>query len=130
MATGPDTAYDLLGGEAVVRAIVRRFYQLMDALPETYGIRRMHAADLSTSEEKLYRFLTGWLGGPQLYVEKYGQPQLRARHLPFAIGGDERDQWLLCMRTAMTENVGDQALRESLLKALADLADFMRNQPT
>ncbi len=128
MAT-PNTAYELLGGEPVVRAIVRRFYELMDALPETYGIRRMHPTELSGSEEKLYLFLTGWLGGPQLYVEKFGQPHLRARHLPFAIGADERDQWMLCMRAAMEENIADHALRDSLIKALADLADFMRNRP-
>jgi hemoglobin len=125
----PSTAYQLLGGEPVVRAIVRRFYELMDTLPEAYGIRKMHPASLSGSEEKLYLFLTGWLGGPQLYVQKHGQPHLRARHLPFPIGSSERDQWMLCMRTAMEESIVDQALRESLTKALADLADFMRNQP-
>lgn len=124
-----NTAYDLMGGEPTVRAIVNRFYELMDTLPETYGIRKMHAADLAGSKEKLFMFLTGWLGGPQLYVEKFGHPHLRARHLPFAIGGSERDQWMLCMRTALQENIADAALRESLTKSLADLADFMRNQP-
>jgi hemoglobin len=125
----PNTAYQLLGGEPVVRAMVRRFYELMDTLPETHGIRQLHPADLSASEEKLYLFLTGWLGGPQLYIQKHGQPQLRARHLPFPIGNSERDQWMLCMHKAMEEHIVDLALRESLTKALADLADFMRNQP-
>jgi hemoglobin len=122
------TPYQMLGGEPAVRALVKRFYELMDALPETYGIRKLHPADLAGSEEKLYMYLTGWLGGPQLYVEKFGHPRLRARHLPFAIGEAERDQWMHCMRTALAEQVDNAPLRQALEKALADLADFMRNQ--
>lgn len=123
------TPYQRIGGEPTVRAIVKRFYELMDTLPEAYGVRKMHPKDLAGSEEKLYLYLTGWLGGPQLYVEKFGHPRLRQRHLPFAIGGAERDQWLMCMRQAMTETIDDAPLRAALDKALTDLADFMRNQP-
>jgi hemoglobin len=123
------TPYQRIGGEPAVRALVKRFYQLMDELPEAYGVRKLHPRDLSGSEEKLYLYLTGWLGGPQLYVEKFGHPRLRARHLPFTIGGAERDQWLLCMRQAMQEQIADEALRAALDKALSELADFMRNQP-
>lgn len=122
------TAFDLAGGEAGIRALVRRFYELMDTLPEAYAIRKLHPADLSGSEEKLYMYLTGYLGGPQLYMEKYGHPRLRARHLPFPIGGDERDQWMLCMRQAMAECIADARLRAGLDKALTDLADHMRNR--
>lgn len=122
------TPYDRLGGEAAVRALVKRFYELMDTLPEAYGIRKLHPADLASSEEKLFMFLSGWLGGPQLYVEKFGHPRLRGRHMPFPIGEDERDQWMLCMREAMSECVADAELRARLDKALTDLADFMRNR--
>jgi len=122
------TAYELIGGEAGIRALVKRFYEVMDTLPEAYGVRKLHAADLSGSEDKLFMYLTGWLGGPQLYVEKYGHPRLRARHLPFAIGEAERDQWMLCMRQAMAETIADEKLRAVLDKQLADLADFMRNK--
>ena len=125
----PTTAYQLIGGEPTVRAIVTRFYELMDTLPAVAPIRKMHPHDLSGSEDKLFSFLSGWLGGPQLYVEKYGQPRLRASHLPFPIGSAERDQWMLCIRTAMEENIDNPELRNSLLKALGDLADFMRNKP-
>lgn len=123
------TPYRRLGGEPALRALVRRFYEIMDTLPETYGIRKLHPANLATSEEKLFMYLSGWLGGPQLFIEKFGHPRLRARHLPFAIGGAERDQWMLCMRQAMAERIDDAPLRAALDKALADLADFMRNQP-
>ncbi|HSO08288.1 MAG TPA: group II truncated hemoglobin [Pelomicrobium sp.] len=122
------TPYELLGGEAGVRRLVQRFYALMDELPEAYGIRRLHPADLSGSEQKLYEFLTGWLGGPPLYVGKHGHPRLRARHLPFPIASAERDEWLLCMRRALDETVDDEALRERLFAALADLADHMVNR--
>lgn len=122
------TLYDLLGGEAVLRRLVHRFYELMDTLPETYGIRQMHPTDLSTSEKKLFMFLSGWMGGPQLYVEQFGHPRLRARHLPFAIGDAERDQWMLCMRTALAEIVEDSLLRATLTGSLGQLADFMRNR--
>ncbi|HTY03602.1 MAG TPA: group II truncated hemoglobin [Rhodocyclaceae bacterium] len=122
------TPYQRIGGEPVVRAIVHRFYELMDTLPEAQTVRRMHT-DLAASEEKLYMFMTGWLGGPQLYAQKYGPPRLRASHLPFAIGTAERDQWLLCMRQAMEENVEDKPQLAALDQALSDLADFMRNQP-
>ena len=122
------TPYELLGGEAGLRALVQRFYQLMDEVPEAYGIRRLHPRDLSGSQEKLFMFLSGWLGGPPLFVARYGHPRLRARHLPFAIGAAERDQWLLCMRQALDEQVADAALREPLYRALSDLADHMRNR--
>jgi hemoglobin len=129
MSSTPNTAYELIGGEATVRAIVNRFYELMDTLPEVAAIRKMHPDDLSGPKDRLYTFLTGWLGGPPLYARKYGQPRLRAAHLPFPIASAERDQWLLCMRTAMAEHVENVELRNSLLKAIGDLADFMRNRP-
>jgi len=125
----PDTTpYAMLGGEPAVRALVKRFYELMDTLPESYAIRKLHPQDLSGSEDKLFMFLSGWLGGPQLFVEKFGHPRLRARHLPFTIGGEEAAQWMLCMRQAMAEHITDEALRGRLEKALTDLAEHMRNQ--
>lgn len=89
--------YERIGGADKVRALVHRFYQIMDELPESYGIRKMHAEDLQNSEDKLFKFLSGWMGGPQLFIQEYGHPMLRKRHLPFAISVSERDQWLLCM---------------------------------
>ncbi|MCK9530286.1 MAG: group II truncated hemoglobin [Gammaproteobacteria bacterium] len=120
--------YERLGGEATVRRLVDRFYVLMDTLPEAQDIRRMHPQDLGESADKLFMFLSGWLGGPQLYVEKHGHPRLRQRHMPFPIGSAERDQWMLCMRQAM-EDVGvPDDLRTELEQALFRTADFMRNK--
>lgn len=124
----PSSHYDRIGGEPVVRQLVRRFYEIMDELPETYGIRKMHAQNLAGPEDKLFKFLSGWLGGPQLFVQEFGQPFLRRRHFPFAIGVAERDQWLLCMRQALDEVVATPELREELFDAFSKLADHMRNQ--
>jgi hemoglobin len=126
--TDPATPFVRIGGETGLRSLVKRFYELMDTLPEAYGIRKLHQPDLSSAEEKLFMYLCGWLGGPQLYVEKYGHPRLRARHLPFAIASDETAQWMLCMRQAMAETIVDEELRKGLDKALADLALHMRNR--
>jgi hemoglobin len=133
MSTAPDTPrrtpYELLGGEAAVRALVDRFYDLMDLEPAYSGIRALHPPTLDASRDKLFWFLSGWLGGPPLYAEKIGHPMLRARHLPFTIGLDERDQWLRCMSQALDEEGVDAALQRELARAFFGTADWMRNQP-
>jgi hemoglobin len=127
--TQDSTFYEAIGGEAVLRRLVHRFYQVMDSEPRAAGIRAMHQPDLAEAEEKLYLFLSGWMGGPPLYVEKYGHPMLRARHLPFAIGESERDQWIYCMVRAMHDIGIEENLMLQLANALWGVADFMRNQP-
>lgn len=123
------TPYERLGGAELLKALVRRFYQHMDARPEARGIRQMHADDLAGAEDKLFKFLSGWLGGPNLYWEEFGHPRLRMRHFPFAIGAHERDQWLECMRLAVDETVADPELRQQLLQAFTHTASHMINQP-
>ncbi|MEI7455573.1 MAG: group II truncated hemoglobin [Nitrosomonadales bacterium] len=120
--------YQRIGGAEKVRELVTRFYQLMDGLPEAYGIRKMHAENLQSANDKLFKFLSGWMGGPQLFVEEYGHPMLRRRHLPFAIDDAARDQWMLCMNQALNEVVNDAALRQELSDAFTKVADHMRNR--
>ena len=122
------TPYELLGGDTGVRALVDRFYDLMHTLPAAAGIRALHPADLAGSRAKLYKFLSGWLGGPPLYVQEYGHPMLRARHLPFPIDTAERDAWMQCMTQALAEQVSDPMLRTQLTGALFRTADHMRNK--
>ncbi len=122
------TPYGMLGGEAVVFALVDCFYDLMDEAPEYYGIRKLHPASLDGSREKLKMYLSGWLGGPNLYIEQFGHPRLRARHLPFAIGVDERDQWLACMFSAMEEVGVAEPLKTKLQESFFSTADWMRNK--
>ncbi|NIS29878.1 MAG: group II truncated hemoglobin, partial [Actinobacteria bacterium] len=99
------------GGEAGVRRLVDRFYDLMDTLPEAAEVRALHPRSLHVSREKLFQFLSGWLGGPPLYVERYGHPRLRRRHFPFTIGEREAEQWMLCMRRAIDETVENEPLQ-------------------
>jgi hemoglobin len=122
------TPYEALGGEQTVRFLVDRFYHYMDTLPEVKTIRAMHAKSLDSARDKLYKFLTGWLGGPDLYMQEFGHPMLRRRHFPFPIGPAERDQWMLCMDKALGDIDMHPQLKENLRNALADLATHMINQ--
>jgi len=125
--TATATAYSQLGGEPGLRALVDRFYDLMDLEPAYAGIRALHPSTLDGSRDKLTWFLSGWLGGPDLYQQRFGHPRLRARHLPYQIGIAERDQWLACMSQAMQENAVDVELAQRLGAAFFNTADWMRN---
>ncbi len=123
-----ESLYLQMGGEEGVRRLVDRFYDVMDEDSSVGVLRQMHAKTLKSSRQKLFEFLSGWLGGPQLYIEKHGHPRLRQRHLPFKIDHHARDQWMYCMRVAVEETVDSAELKEALLQAFHDLADHMRNQ--
>jgi len=126
----PDrTPYAAMGGEPAVRALVERFYDQMELDPAFARLRQVHGSSLAGAREKLFLFLSGWLGGPPLYLERHGHPMLRARHLPFAIGTRERDQWMACMRQAMQDTDVPRAMQESLAAAFFKTADWMRNRP-
>jgi hemoglobin len=122
------TPYERIGGEQAVRKLCQTFYTIMCDTTQTQLIRAMHPNNIQISEEKLYLFLTGWLGGPPLYTDIYGHPRLRARHLPFSIGIEERDQWLYCMAQALKTMAIDELFAQQLMSSFVQTADFMRNQ--
>jgi hemoglobin len=126
--SGATTPFEALGGEPAVLALVQRFYDLMDLEPAYRGIRALHPPHLEGSRDKLFWFLCGWLGGPQHYVERFGHPRLRARHLPYSIGIAERDQWMACMKQAMAETGMDAGFAERLAGSFFNTADWMRNR--
>lgn len=121
--------FDRLGGEAGLRALVDSFYDRMASGQDYAGIRAMHPPQLDSSRDKLFWFLCGWSGGPDHYVSRYGHPRLRARHLPFAIGLSERNQWLRCMHEALASQPIEPALRQQLMQSFFGTADWMRNRP-
>ncbi len=127
-ATAEPTPFVTMGGETGVRALVDRFYDLMDLEPALAGIRQLHPTALDGSRDKLFWFLCGWLGGPAHYEQRFGHPRLRARHLPYAIGIAERDAWMACMNQAMVEQAVPQAMIDRLNAAFFNTADWMRNQ--
>ena len=120
--------YDLIGGEAAVRRIVNRFYDIMDSAPEAAGIRKMHAKDLSPMRERLFEFLSGWLGGPPLYSQRTGSVCITHAHQPFDIGQEEADQWVMCMRQAMIDVEIPPDVREMLDQPFQMIANFVRNR--
>ena len=128
-----DTPFEGIGGEANVKALVERFYDLMDLEPDYTALRAVHAGPLDNARQRLFWFLCGWLGGPQYYTEKFGHPMLKMRHMPQQTGGGsigikERDQWLACMDQAMVETGVDEALRARLNTSFFQTADWMRNR--
>ena len=124
----PATPYEWVGGDARVRELVDRFYDLMDLDPAYRELRAAHGTTLDGARDKLYWFLSGWLGGPQHYTERFGHPRLRMRHMPFSIGVQERDQWVACMHQAMTEVQLDPVLITRLTESFFGTADWMRNR--
>jgi len=122
-----DLPFNRIGGEAVIRAVVDRFYDLMDLEPDYAVLRGVHGSDLSQARDRLFWFLCGWMGGPQHYTEQFGHPRLRMRHMPFSIGVAERDQWLACMDQAMGETGVPEDLRQRLKGSFFQTADWMRN---
>lgn len=127
MTTSEPTLYELLGSENGVRQLVDRFYDLMDSAPEAAELRALHPKNLKPSREKLFMFLSGWSGGPQLYLEARGHPRLRMRHMPFVIGPAERDQWVWCMHKALDELDTQPQVRDYLKAHFVDAAEFLRN---
>jgi hemoglobin len=123
-----NSVFEWIGGEANIKAMVERFYDLMDIESSYKELRAAHGADLSKGRERLFWFLCGWMGGPQHYTERFGHPMLRARHMPFSIGIAERDQWLACMNQAMLETGVDAELQKRLGESFFQTADWMRNK--
>ncbi|MDD3444623.1 MAG: group II truncated hemoglobin [Zavarzinia sp.] len=121
------TAYEQIGGDAGVRKVARLMYEAMEILPQAAACRAIHPKDLSGAEQKFYEYLSGWLGGPPLYTDKYGHPMLRRRHLPAPIGPEEREGWLLCFATAWAEVAADAPLRDLVMRKVVELAYHMQN---
>ena len=128
MTNSQISLYQLVGGEDGLKSLVERFYDIIDSAPEATRLRALHPRSLKQSREKFFMFLSGWTGGPQLYVEKFGHPRLRMRHMPFSIGVIERDQWIWCMRKALDESNLDPRLVEYLKARFGETADFLRNK--
>ncbi len=121
------SAYQRLGSAEGVAQLVALFYQVMDRDPSARAVRALHGASLEEAQSKLQDFLTGWLGGPPLYVMKYGHPRMRMRHMPFVIGEQEMQQWLYCMTKAMEELQLPIDLKSSLQTGFIALAEKIRN---
>jgi hemoglobin len=127
-ATREKTPYEVIGGEAALRRIVDRFYDIMDSAPEAARIRAMHAADLSPMRERLFEFLSGWLGGPSLYFQQPDAKCIVSAHRLFSIGEAERDEWMMCMRGALKDCGVPEDMRSLLDQAFLRMANAFRSR--
>ena len=125
--SNPQTPFQILG-EQGIRDLVNAFYDIMDTLPEASDIRKMHARNLGPMKDKLSDYLIGWMGGPPLYHQKHGTVCMTEPHEPFAIGPEERDQWLLCMKKALDAVGASDELKQMLDKPMFRIADAVRNR--
>ncbi len=126
-AFGPDNLpYDAIGGEEGVRALVEAFYDRIES--DSPLLLEMHGGDLADSRVKLFEFLSGWLGGPQLFVQRHGHPRLRMRHAHVPIDDRGVEEWLECMRRAMDDRGIEGPLRHFLEQRFQHTARFMRNR--
>ncbi len=126
--TPEKTPYQMMGGEQGARALSDRFYDIMASDEYAKPLYDMHPQPLDRIRQVFFEFLSGWLGGPDLFAEKHGHPMLRKRHMPFPIDQDLRDQWMHCMNKALDEQIDNPLLREGLRKSLEQLASHMINQ--
>ena len=122
------TPYEIVGGELTVRRIAERFYDIMDSTPEAAGIRALHGSDLTEVRERLFQFLSGWLGGPPLYFQRPDHKCIMSAHRPYAIGAPERDAWMVCMRRALGDVGLPADYRSVLEEALQRMAEAFRNR--
>jgi hemoglobin len=123
------TIYRRIGGHKVIGSLVDNFYEIMQTDPLARECLATHQGrNIKESGEKLKAFLSGWLGGPQVYLETYGHPRLRMRHFPFAIGQLESQQWLYCMKMALQKSSIKEADQAELLKAFDGLTNLIKNR--
>ncbi len=123
----PRTPYEKLGGERGLHQLVDEFYRVMDTAPEVKRCRDLHRDSLHEANEKLFMFLSGWLGGPNLYIERFGHPRMRKRHFPFVITAIERDEWLWCMKKALEVHPSKDKFKTELFESFKAFAEHMRN---
>ncbi|WP_286241216.1 group II truncated hemoglobin [Neptuniibacter halophilus] len=122
-----DSPYQALK-ESGIRDLVREFYRIMDSSPNYAELRAMHSSDLSGISENLGDYLVGWMGGPQIYLEKYGSVCMTGPHKSFSIGSKERDAWVSCMYEAMESLDLCDDVKMMLKDPIYRLADAVKNR--
>jgi hemoglobin len=120
------TPYEILGDDGI-KQLARAFYDVMDELPQAADIRAMHAENMDHITRMLSAYLTGWMGGPPVYLALKGTVCLTDPHEPFRIGPKERDQWLLCMDAALEKVGASEDLKTMLKDPLYHIAETVRN---
>lgn len=118
----PRSVYEAVGGREFFDELTGRFY---DAVAADAVLRPLYPEDLGPPREHLALFLKQYWGGPPDYHLQRGQPALRMRHAPFAIGVAERDAWLAHMTAAVHDTVAAADLDDDVSRDVtAALLDY------
>ena len=96
---GPNSAIYRTMGEANIFRMILDLYKEL----ENSEVRRLFPANMEEASKKSAAFFVTILGGPPLYLEKYGSPRMRARHLPFEIDERARQIWLGCFERVLED---------------------------
>jgi len=121
-----DVSYKAAGELVGITQLVDDFYHYMETLPEAKKIRDMHPDDLTVSRDKLSCFLSGWLGGPKLFSQKYYSISIPKAHKHLSVSSKERDAWLLCMKKAADDQPYKASFKKYLLEQLYVPAERVR----
>jgi len=120
--------YDLLGGEQAVRDLVSAFYRNMKSSGEAESIRKMHRKDTTDIENRLFKYMSSWLGGPSLFMEERGSMCITDAHRPYSIGIAERDEWIDCWNRALDDINASDEVKEMVRVPIFRVADMLRNK--
>jgi hemoglobin len=120
--------YARIGGEAGARSLVKAFYDLVDNDPVGMPLLSMHnkGHGVAHAREAQFEFLSGFLGGPQLYAERHHHSNVRTMHAHLSIGSVERDAWLLCMEKALRKVNVEADTRLFLMNHFTRVAKALR----
>ncbi|GMT50001.1 MAG: bacitracin resistance protein BacA [bacterium] len=95
LALSPEI-YKVMGEENIFK-MLEDFYKVL----ETSSIRSIFPKDMMEGAKKSAAFFVGICGDPPLYMQRYGSPQMRSRHLRFPIDESARQVWLECFETVL-----------------------------
>jgi hemoglobin len=122
--------YDLVGGEQGVLKLVQVFYDLVQAHPEGHQLHLLHLRGngIAHSRVEQFNFLSGFLGGPKLYIEKHGHSNVRTMHEHVEINQQAKDAWLKCMDMAIDEVGLDTQTKNQLMSNFTVIAERLVNR--
>ena len=118
--------FEAAGGLEGVKSLVDAFYHVMDTHQDADKIRKMHPDNLDTTNDKLYCFLVGWMGGPELFTEKYKPMSIPSMHMHLKIDENDRDMWMFCMQQALDAQPYTNELKNYLYQQLLYPAELIR----
>lgn len=128
--TQRQSLYDSIGGEEEIRRLVEAFYDIIETDPEAEELHVLHLRGHGVAHSRVeqFNFLSGFLGGPQYYVQRYGHSHLREIHVHIPIGYKERDIWLACMTKAIARVGIEAETADRLMRHLTQAAELCINQ--